>query len=625
MATVLYLDNRQVFPDGFKNIKLTKENPYFTQSDSYTLDVSLPMEIMENRLFFKDINRIERKKENKRMACRLIVDKVELINGTAKITEISEHEVKVQLLGGNSELNLIGDDEDYYIDNLSLGEVYYNSQSSEGITRGHSIGDDSGRPTTETGGSYFITTDIKFRSSAVYDETNALLKVCWQFGLIDITKQIFKVLGFTIQEFDIDHQPWNEIYVATAKATNHVSHVLPHWSIRTFIKEFSNFFNVSIIIDQLKRDVYIKSNPSFFKTKETIEIVPIDEYKADLNSSENNSAIASDNIAFDMSDSEHHDYDVVPESIKGNAQTITFSSLSEAINAWNAADDNGKKNIIYACPTGRYTGWLHDFSDLGGDEHLGEQRLLFTQIDIFGTLTRNAKRESKTDLKICPVAFGGIDASFTQTVGGRTGGRNGGRELTTWENEWIAYVPTLANPTGDEYTPAQLDGSGKTIVYPGSGTVQQVQQENTIQSLITGEAEEKEGKEDRLQVMFIDDVKQKYYLLHKGQNTSTSWPEMNAGFTDFQYKKSHIAGIHNPWSLSLNPCEATHYLGQLHVNGFNFKLDAKYCIKFLSDSIPDPSKIFIIRNKRYGCEKIEANIEQNEMKRLMTGYFYEME
>ena len=44
----------------------------------------------------------------------------------------------------------------------------------------------------------------------------------------------------------------------------------------------------------------------------------------------------------------------------------------------------------------------------------------------------------------------------------------------------------------------------------------------------------------------------------------------------------------------------------------------------MAEEMPDPTGIFIIRNKRYGCEKIEANITSDGFDKLMTGYFYEM-
>ena len=47
-------------------------------------------------------------------------------------------------------------------------------------------------------------------------------------------------------------------------------------------------------------------------------------------------------------------------------------------------------------------------------------------------------------------------------------------------------------------------------------------------------------------------------------------------------------------------------------------------IKFVTNDIPDPSKIFIFRNKRYICEKIEMNVTEDGIENEKTGYFYEI-
>lgn len=50
----------------------------------------------------------------------------------------------------------------------------------------------------------------------------------------------------------------------------------------------------------------------------------------------------------------------------------------------------------------------------------------------------------------------------------------------------------------------------------------------------------------------------------------------------------------------------------------------KLCMKFYTDRIPDPSMIYLFRNKRYLCEKVELNIVNGEISREKTGYFYEL-
>ena len=47
-------------------------------------------------------------------------------------------------------------------------------------------------------------------------------------------------------------------------------------------------------------------------------------------------------------------------------------------------------------------------------------------------------------------------------------------------------------------------------------------------------------------------------------------------------------------------------------------------VKFITDDIPDPSKIYVFNNKRYICEKVEMNVTDDGIDKEKTGYFYEM-
>ena len=48
------------------------------------------------------------------------------------------------------------------------------------------------------------------------------------------------------------------------------------------------------------------------------------------------------------------------------------------------------------------------------------------------------------------------------------------------------------------------------------------------------------------------------------------------------------------------------------------------CIKFLTDDIPDPSKIYVFRSRRFICQKIEAEVVDGCVSQIKTGYFYEI-
>ena len=84
----LYLNGKRVFTDTSQEIKLTKENPFFTQSGSYTLDVILPMSILENRQFLSNIQLLQTSKKTRKMEASLIVDNNLLLRGSAVVNTI---------------------------------------------------------------------------------------------------------------------------------------------------------------------------------------------------------------------------------------------------------------------------------------------------------------------------------------------------------------------------------------------------------------------------------------------------------------------------------------------------------------------------------------------------------
>lgn len=124
----LYIDKKPAIIKKGTSIKLTRENPAITQSGDYTLDVTLPISgCKENLAIFGPANyRAASPKSfaGKRYDFYLNAGKIQL-SGTAIVTQISDEEIKLQLLAGNSELNFDNrEGGDKYIDELDLGRAY---------------------------------------------------------------------------------------------------------------------------------------------------------------------------------------------------------------------------------------------------------------------------------------------------------------------------------------------------------------------------------------------------------------------------------------------------------------------------------------------------------------------
>ncbi|MDE6125789.1 MAG: hypothetical protein K2G30_02435 [Muribaculaceae bacterium] len=81
-------------------------------------------------------------------------------------------------------------------------------------------------------------------------------------------------------------------------------------------------------------------------------------------------------------------------------------------------------------------------------------------------------------------------------------------------------------------------------------------------------------------------------------------------------------------SLSLNPIEGVRTLASSTVSGEGMpKINAtvRHCFRFICDRVPDPASLFLIRNRRFVCDKIEATITPDGLSPLLTGYFYELD
>ena len=576
--------------DASNGFKLTRENPYFTQSESYTFDVSIPMEILDNRRFFQNLQRMESSKKAALLKCRLIVNNQCMVDGIAKITQVTESLVKVQLIGGNSEIKLLSSENSTYIDEMELGYVYY------------------------TGGSdYFGGVDYEGNKGnlenkgiitfmPVYDETNsralnrqffstytqtwsmiknaALSENALHPNLLYIIKAVVGLSGYNLARCDFDREPWNALFVASAKSTSKLSHALPHWLVSDFINEVCKFFNCTLVVDSFKKEVSFVGNDEFYGAAEQIVLTPIDEYTAELTEDGNDSALASSNIEYDLSSSDEHTTDCLSEEVRQSIPSRECADRSAAKELFASLDETERLRYVYKCLEGSFVGWTG-----------ATLAPVLIKVDHFAPLIRDPESDSSISLKICPVALMKTDEAFL--IG----------KSTTEANGATGVAACLENPTGS-------DGDCNP-------------DDITAQELIEGdESVDTVEKEDRLQVMFVDDTAQ-YVDLAKGNHNLQECYKVTMPFTDCDFLRDDLSP-HRPWSLSLNKTDAGYYIGQLHQTEFSFDTKAKMTVKFVAEKMPDPTAVYLIRGKRYGCEKIEANVTEQGFDRLMTGYFYEM-
>ena len=391
--TNLFLNGKQALIDEGQTLKLVREGTYFTKSGTYTYDISLPV-CPENVAIFGMLSRKDISKgADMKYKALLVVDNRDILNGTATITNISEEEIKVQLMGGNSELNFYKN-ENRYIDELELGTWYDDvGVSSTDLTM---------RTMAERIQSQF---DSDIASMGLHQAYKKLCRrlwnentkdnpckwvalPCWNenyevtcnnFGikhfadesayytcindienvnlsaqpyLVPMIERIFEHLGYPIVENSLrDNEFFMHLVVVTANNRSAIARALPHWTIKEFIEEIENLFAVVIHINEATKEASIKYRGNYFD--EHIEYIDdvVEEYSVEVDS-ENLDDIANANVGY----SEVSEYDRIDPEIKELANyNYSFD---------NADFSTGLQNLINHLYNLRRNDKTEDYSSL---------------------------------------------------------------------------------------------------------------------------------------------------------------------------------------------------------------------------------------------------------------------
>lgn len=124
----LLINNKPVIVKKGTSIRLTRENPAISQNGDYTLDVTLPLAGCLKNINVFGIPHYRHQPlaglADKTFQFALEASRLRL-TGTAVVTQVSEEEIKLQLLAGNTELNFDNrEGGEKYIDELDLGRAY---------------------------------------------------------------------------------------------------------------------------------------------------------------------------------------------------------------------------------------------------------------------------------------------------------------------------------------------------------------------------------------------------------------------------------------------------------------------------------------------------------------------
>lgn len=633
--TEVYINQQRVYFKENTTLKLTIENTFFEDAGSYTLDVIFPLGIDENRKVFGAINRLDVSKRYLTFDALIIVDSKAVFKGTAKITNVNDSEVKLQLLSGNSHVKFWTKAQKMYID-----EFHYDYTDTNHSFDGYATEDASlGTPLITAGtfpgkkGVYCYVPTLDEAGSAppggsykgLWNEQHLMINIaeqqrlyhkaeplpdpetrnyyiemareCISPNMMFVARWIFNHLGYTIARNDVDNDFVNGIYIATARNTTtfkrhdggrqnsademSMAKALPHWTVEEFIKQLQNFLNVTVVFNDIDGTVDI-INSAYTEGVVDITDVTQDEYEVEVIDDEDvESNLYDSNVKYKKGESEYHGIDLVEREVVDSFSEVRCTP-AESESQWNSMSADDKKVTIWTTDEGQFCAKI---TTEGENETL--ERIRFNH---FGCIVRNSENDNDVELKISPVA-------------------------TTTEVEMPVFEWDSSGNFSNIYRdPFNYRWTCKQVVLCLQNQYEAANKP-TVWDAINGTQEEETEKEDIMQVFLMDD---------KAVPTGFYHLTYQMPFTHWGYNRPNNKVEHKRWSLSLVNDNSTYNIGKLHLSARNQNRNAEHRIKFTADRIPSVYAVFLLRNKRYACKKLEVQFGAEGMEKVVSGYFEEL-
>ena len=187
------INGHKAYPISTSSIKVTYANQYVTDDGEYTYDITFPMNILENRVIFKNVSRLEvRKNIAKYDDCKLFCNSQLIMSGVGTILSVNEKEIKLQIVGGKSRIKFNDRMEKHYIDEIQFGtadkpgydvDEGWSQKFKDRITEIYRLDEDKTK---------FLGVEGKWCFVPVRDETNDMIA---NFVGVDKTKQFIPQFG----------------------------------------------------------------------------------------------------------------------------------------------------------------------------------------------------------------------------------------------------------------------------------------------------------------------------------------------------------------------------------------------------------------------------------------------
>ena len=611
----IYVNNKLAALKKGTSFEYVSENRLFSGSDGYTLTITFPLRgCPQNIAIFGHINRADVLANKVIFDCE-IRDRSFYKFGSVTITEINEVEVKTQFLEGRSEQNFDKTFDDVFINELDLGSAAGCNDSTppnawDPFINGMKcvalpwVNDASGNiqnlcdyHTEERNSNGTIKT-------RAYWSWNADCRGrSWQPYLLYITKKICEAVGYKadFSKWE-DKEEYKYLIICNtlpyAWDTGSFARALPHWTVAEYFEKLELFLGGEFTINHRAKTIDFDFTNVILNSLHPVELRNIiEEYSTEVSVEDDRCEYSeAKNLVYKECDHEMWKFYSCDWFIKAwKSRAVVYKSMRELLAAnkkfatWNGSSQRGsdRDKLLYA-------------EDI--DTYFIIRSLSKTLVE-----KRDGWMPNRYLYK--------MELRPVNMFGGRI--VNDDEEADEVE---IEFVPAWIDETEDKY--------GRVLFLTFSGYDEN---DSTTTSFSRDPEERKKEIDNTLYQPFA------FQSLSSGEKTKTAeyysliyiawWDGATDGALEGKLPHPYVEDVEvlPDWSNFRN----IHM--SLRINNRNLnnrrivhQIDPKQktTFKFLADSIPNPRSLFLIRGKRYICEKMTATFTEQGMSQLIKGIFW---
>ena len=333
---------------------------------------------------------------------------------------------------------------------------------------------------------------------------------------------------------------------------------------------------------------------------DSVEIEPCDEYTADYDEDGSFSTSSTANLEYNLGDSANRDnYEIISKKVFDSFETVHSTELMGsdrqfASTTLSWSEKRKRQTIIENF--GNYYIYMED----------GNGNKSWKPAGIWSPLIRDSLSEDYVDLNISPAAQVVENINF----------KSGLLEDNYYEKRCLLSIP---NDKESDSRECDIDEDG----YSYTSVQDAIDDESTL-----------DNSEDEQECMNIFFILPGRVQSTDGSTTKLSWvgeksrwPQFLTDYrinSGFRLGIAHFEDTYFSLSLCMKSGIGATVLGALHDNGLKIDNKNSLQVKFKSDVIPDPSRTYIIHNKKFVCEKIEMDVKDDQIDKIYVGYFYMM-